>query len=77
MMTAQASTRMPERSKLRLPRVSAAPLHRVGAACTSVPNSTLATPSMKNDSAKVKKKVTTMPSIGRLPSCARRSTTWS
>ena len=57
--------------------MSAGPLHRVGAACTSVPNSTLATPSMKNDSAKVKKNVTTMPSIGRLPSCAMRSTTWS
>ena len=57
--------------------MSDGPLHRVGAACTSVPNSTLATPSMKNDSAKVKKKVMTMPSIGRLPSCAMRSTTWS
>jgi len=77
MMIAQASTSRPARGKLRLPRVSAWPPHRVGAACTSVPNSTLATPSMKNDSAKVKKKVTTIPSIGRFPSCASRSTTWS
>ena len=42
-----------------------------------VPNSIFATPSMKNESAKVKKKVTTMPSIRCGPSCAMRSTTWS
>ena len=77
MITAQSSTRMPARSKCTLPRLSDAPFHRVGAACTSVPNSIFATPSMKNESANVKKNVMTMPSIGRRPSCAMRSTTWS
>ena len=77
MITAQASTRSPARSKCRLPRLSEAPFHSAGAACTSVPNSIFATPSMKNESAKVKKNVTTMPSIRRGPSCAMRSTTWS